>query len=420
MRINAMNNAESVPGPLWTRDFTILTLGSVVSMLGSTLSSFAMDLMVLDATGSTGLFALYGILFFLPNALAPVLAGPLLDRFSRKKTIYTLDFITAGLFAALTLLLLTGQSPFPVLAAANFLLGGIAGVYTVAYDSFFPLLVTEGNFQKAYSVSSTLETLSVVMVPVSAFIYKTFGIVPLFLANTVTYLAAAVMETRIRAQEHYSDKLEAASPGLRRFWADFRQGLDYLRGEKGLLAIAVYFLFSNLTGGMTGVVTLPCFRGAFPDGEYIYMLVWGSSSLARFLGGLIHYRWKLPAECRFRVALLVYITLSLLEGTYLFVPVPGMMAMMFCFGLLGVTSYNIRLSSTQKYVPDEKKGRFNGVFGTLSTVGILLGQALAGALAGTLGERSMVVLANALCLAAAVIFIGGGKKHVEKIYNTQA
>ena len=32
--------------PLWTRDFTILTLGSVVSMLGSTLSSFAMDLMV--------------------------------------------------------------------------------------------------------------------------------------------------------------------------------------------------------------------------------------------------------------------------------------------------------------------------------------------------------------------------------------
>ena len=99
--------------PLWTRDFTIITLGSVVSMLGATLSSFAMDLMVLDYTGSTLLFAVYNILFMLPHALAPILIGPFLDRFSRKKTIYTLDFITAGMFALLALLLSgSGQHDF--------------------------------------------------------------------------------------------------------------------------------------------------------------------------------------------------------------------------------------------------------------------------------------------------------------------
>ena len=38
---------------LWTRDFTIITLGSVVSMLGGQLSGFAMSLLVLDYTGST-------------------------------------------------------------------------------------------------------------------------------------------------------------------------------------------------------------------------------------------------------------------------------------------------------------------------------------------------------------------------------
>ena len=85
--------------------------------------------------------------------------------------------------------------------------------------------------------------------------------------------------------------------------------------------------------------------------------------------------------------------------------------------MLGVTSYNIRLSTTQSYVPDDKKGRFNGAFGTLSTVGILLGQALAGALSSVIGERTIVVIANALTLVAALVFIGGGKKHVEKIYN---
>ena len=97
-----------------------------------------------------------------------------------------------------------------------------------------------------------------------------------------------------------------------------------------------------------------------------------------------------------------------------------MMIMCFLSGMLGVTSYNIRISSTQKYVPDGKKGRFNGAFNTISTVGTVLGQALAGVLSLIMGERAIVVAANALCLAAALVFIGGARKEVAKIYNTQS
>jgi len=380
-----------------------------------------MDLMVLDYTGSTLLFAVYNILFMLPTTLAPVLAGPFLDRFSRRKTIYTLDFITAGLFAALTAVLLAGRFRFLLLAAANFLLGAISGIYFVAYDSFYPLLICEGNYSKAYSVSSTLETLTLVMVPLSAFLYKTFGIVPLFLANCVSYLAAAILETRIRAPEHYVDRRpgdDEHPAGLRRFTADFREGMRYLASEKGLLAIAVYFLFSSLTGGMTGVVTLPYFRRVFPNGEYVYMLTWGMAALARFLGGIIHYRLKLPEKAKYTIALTVYIAIAVLEGSYLFLPVPVMMVMTFATGLLGVTSYNIRISATQHYVPDEKKGRFNGAFITLNTGGALLGQAAAGALSTGVDERTIVVIANILCLGAALLFIGGRRKDVGRIYNT--
>ena len=48
---------------LWTRDFTIITVGSVISMLGNTVSGFAMSLLVLDISrygkysGSQHLFA---------------------------------------------------------------------------------------------------------------------------------------------------------------------------------------------------------------------------------------------------------------------------------------------------------------------------------------------------------------------------
>ena len=50
----------------------------------------------------------------------------------------------------------------------------------------------------------------------------------------------------------------------------------------------------------------------------------------------------------------------------------------FLIGILGVTSYTIRSSATQSYVPHERKGRFNGAFIMLTTAGSLLGELLAG------------------------------------------
>ncbi len=44
--------APAPVSPLWTRDFTIITLGSVISMLGNSMSGFALSLLVLDYTGS--------------------------------------------------------------------------------------------------------------------------------------------------------------------------------------------------------------------------------------------------------------------------------------------------------------------------------------------------------------------------------
>lgn len=93
---------------LWTRDFTIITLGTVVSMLGNAVSGFAISLLVLDYTGSVFLYALYMVVYNLPKVVMPLVAGPYLDSYSRKRAIYTLDFISAGLYTGIFLLLKAG------------------------------------------------------------------------------------------------------------------------------------------------------------------------------------------------------------------------------------------------------------------------------------------------------------------------
>jgi len=60
---------------LWTRDFTIITAGSVVSMFGNAMSGFAMSLMVLDLSESTFLYSIYISMFTLPQLIMPVFSG---------------------------------------------------------------------------------------------------------------------------------------------------------------------------------------------------------------------------------------------------------------------------------------------------------------------------------------------------------
>ncbi len=408
---------------LWTRDFTIITVGTVISMFGNAIGGFAMSLMVLDISKSTLLYAVYLAMFTIPQLIMPLFSGAILDRYSRKRTIYTLDFASAALHILMAGVLATGWFSFPVFALFCFLIGSIESIYMVAYDSFYPLLITEGNYQKAYSIQSILETLSAVMVPVSAFLYKGIGIAPLLAANAVCFFAAAVMETRIGADEEYieTQKLTALEGAgrTRQMLADMKEGFRYLMGEKGLLAVTIYFTVIFITGGMENVITLPYFKNTFNNGEYIYMLVWGCAVAGRTIGGGIHYKTKIPAAKRYVLALGLYIFNSLAEGFYLFCPVPLMMALLFMVGIGGVTTYTIRISATQSYVPDEKKGRFNGACNMMSMRGALLGEAIAGLASEAVPERTIIMIAMIIQAALAVIIIGGNKAAISEIYNRE-
>ena len=414
---------------LWTWDFTIITLGSVVSLIGGVLSSFAMSIMVLDYTGSVFLYALFNASYQIPMLVCPVLAGPYLDRMSRKKAIYRLDFLSAGMFAGLALLLGTGWFSFPALLCFNLIRGGVDSVYLVAYDSLYPNLVAEGNLSKAYSISGMLQSIMLMAYPLGAIAYEVLGgVEPLFAINAVCFLTAACFETRIR---HVETHMDAAPPAdgmgaLRRFGRDLREGVDYIAGEKGLLAVTLYFMCSNFAGVGSDQMFLPFFRNhgewfaAWPVAAVtLGAIVSTCSEAGRVAGGLLHYKYKLPAAKKFAVAMTVYILLPFLYGALLFLPVPAMAAVFFLYGMLGVTSYNIRIAATQSYLPDEKRARFNGAYQMLTSLGSLCGTLLAGSLAEVMPERGVILLFSAVGLAAAWGFIFRRRREVAAIYNRE-
>lgn len=424
-----MNTKKPAQG-LWTWDFTIITLGSVVSLIGGVLSSFAMSMMVLDYTGSVFLYALFNAVYQIPMLVCPILAGPYLDRMSRKKAIYRLDFLSAGLFAALFLLLKSGWFSFPMLLCFSLVRGSIDSVYMVAYDSLYPNLVEEGNLSKAYSISGMLQSIMMVAYPLGALAYDVLGgVEPLFAINAVCFFAAACFERCIR---HTETHMDAAPPAdgmgaMKRFGRDLKEGVNYIAGEKGLLAVTLYFMVSNFAGGGAGELYLPFFRNHAAQfamwpvaATTLYTIVSTFSELGRVAGGFVHYKIKLPTQKKFAIAMTIYVLINVIECTLLFLPIPLMALTFFVDGMLGVTSYNIRIAATQSYLPDSKRARFNGAYQMLTSVGSLCGTLLAGSLAEVLPERGVVLLFSAIGLAAAWGFIFRRRREVSAIYNREA
>jgi hypothetical protein len=418
------------PQGLWTWDFTIITAGSVISLIGGVLSSFAMSMMVLDYTGSVFLYALYNASYQIPMLVCPILAGPYLDRMSRKKVICRLDFLSAVLFAGLFLLLKSGWFSFPVLLCFSLIRGSIDSVYMVAYDSLYPNLVEGNNLSKAYSISGMLQSIMMVAYPLGALAYDLLGgVEPLFAVNAVCFFAAACFERCIRHVETHMDNAPPAdgAGAIKRFRQDLRDGVSYIAGEKGLLAITLYFMFSNFAGAGAGGLYLPFFRShaaqfaMWPVAAVtLYTIVSTFSEAGRVAGGLIHYKIKLPTGQKFAIAMTIYVLINLIECTLLFLPIPVMALVFFVDGMLGVTSYNIRIAATQSYLPDSRRARFNGAYQMLTSVGSLCGTLLAGTMAEILPERAVILLFGAVGLAAAWGFIFRRRKEVAAIYNREA
>lgn len=423
-----MNTKKPSQG-LWTWDFTIITVGSVISLIGGVLSSFAMSVMVLDYTGSVFLYALFNASYQVPMLVCTILAGPYLDRMSRKKMICRLDFLSAGLFAALFLLLRGGWFSYPVLLVFSLIRGSVDSVYMVAYDSLYPNLVAERNLSKAYAVSGVLQSVMMMAYPLGALAYDALGgVEPLFAINAVCFFAAACFERCVRHKETHMDAAPPADGlgALKRFGYDLRDGVDYIAGEKGLLAVTLYFMASNFVGGGAEGLHLPFFRShaalyaAWPIAAVtLYTIVAAFAEAGRVAGGLVQYVVKLPGSKKFAVAMTVYILINLMDGVILFLPIPMMAVVFFCYGMLGVTSYNIRIAATQSYLPDEKRARFNGAYQMLTSLGSLCGTLLAGSLAEILPERGVILMFSVIGLAAVWLFIFRRRKEVAAIYNRE-
>lgn len=403
---------------LWNKNFTILTIGSFVSALGSAAAGIAFGILIYLETESPLILAIFTIVNILPRVVTNFLVGPFIDRHSRVKIIYLIDFFYFAFFAFLAFILFQDYFNIVVFTIVGGALGVVDTMYQIAYMSLFPEVIVGNNHSKAYAISSLIWPISAaVMAPIAAYFIDNFvyGVAILMTFNAITFFITAIMETKIKVEE----TLNTSAPVRFKFLIDLKEGFKYYKHERGILGIALLFMVFSFVYGISGLLRMPFFveHEIYTIQHFSYLV--SAGAFGRVVGGLLHYKIKIPKQYKYIIAVSVYFIVEILSAVTLLSPYFLMVVFSFIIGVLSVTSFNIRMSATQTYVHSSIRGRVNSVFQLLWNIGAIVGTLLAGIAAEytNIGYEWLIFFAAFVSIPTIFLIPVRMHKDFAKIYN---
>ncbi len=395
------------PRPLYTRDFTLMVLGQIVSLFGNAVLRFALSLYVLDRTGSAAVFGGILALSMVTTVLCAPLGGAAADRFPRQRIMAGLDFLTAALVAGYALLW-GGRAGIAPVGVLMVLLSLIQALYQPSVQASLPVLVCEAHLMAANGVVAQVQALAGLLGPIlGGLLYGSFGLDPMLAVSAACFFASAGMELFLRIPFTPPDRAGSALTALR---GDLAGALRFLTRDKPrLLQMLVLLAGLNLFLSSLFVVGLPyLIKVHLGLSAQLYGFAEGAMGLGAVLGGLLSglaSRWMELSRChRF-----------LLGTTLLLAPIALVLALdlppLVSYGVIltGVllamgcaTLFNLALQTfLQRETPPHLLGKTASFVSAICTCAYPLGQALYGVLFQLL--RTRVWAAVGFGLAASLL-----------------
>lgn len=240
---------------LFSKDFTLVVIGQIISLFGNAILRFALPLYLLRTTGSASLFGIVTACSFLPMIVLSLLGGVLADRVNKRNIMVGLDFGTAVLMIVFSLFI--GKLPIvPLFIVTLMLLYGISGTYQPAVQASMPVLASEKNLLAANATINQISSLAGLLGPVvGGILYGAFGITPILIISIICFTASAVMEIFIKIP---FEKKENSGSVLSILKADLSESLQFVRVEKPVfIKVIVIIAAFNLILSAMIIVGIP-------------------------------------------------------------------------------------------------------------------------------------------------------------------
>jgi MFS family permease len=377
-----------------SRDFRLLTAGTLITGLGTQATLVALPYQVFVITGSAFLVGLIGAAELGPLIIASLFGGALADRFDRRRLLLFCQLALVAIAAALAVAAATGPPPIWILFVLAAAMAGASAIERVVRSAIVPNTVSKERLPAAISLTYGLYQLTQVAGPgLGGVLIAVFGLATPYAVDAVSCLGMAGAAALMSAQPPVA--VEAHEPVLR----SIRSGLAFLRTLPAVTAGFVMDL-SAMTFGMPRalfpVLALTVYHAGAAGTGLLYAAVAAGATVAALTTG-----WMSHARRLGRIALVAVAFWGVFIAAAGFVGTIWAAAALFALaGAADSVSAVCRSTMMQVLTPERMRGRISSVFSLVVAGGPRLGDIESGTVATLATPAFSVVSGGLVCLAS--------------------
>lgn len=372
--------------------FVLVWLGQIVSLLGSSLSNFALNVWVYQQTGSITQLSFLILFTTLPIVIISPLAGVLVDRWNRRWVMILSDSGAALSTLTMAALLVSGQIhiwDIYLVYIATAVSSSFSAFQWPAYRAATTLLVPKKHLGRASGMTQLAQALGQLLSPVLAGVLleviQLSGIIVLdfssFLFSLTTLLLVRFPHHKVTESQE-TNKTSLLTEAVYSF--------HYLTARSGLLALLFFLASSNFLLGILQVLAYPLILSlASPAQLGIIMFIGGVGMVT---GSLLMSTWGSGRQSYINI-LFCFMLLNgfsmMVAGLYPSVFLFAVAAFLFFLGLPFINSSAQVIF--QKKVAPEIQGRVFSLNSAICGSCLPLAYLVAGPLADRIFEPLMIV-----------------------------
>jgi MFS family permease len=274
---------------LFSKDFTLVLIGQIISLFGNAMLRFALPLYLLNLTGSSMVYGTVTACAFIPPILLSPIGGMIADRVNKRNVMVVLDFFTATLILVFSLLM-HRVNLIVLLTVTLMLLYGIASAYQPSVQASIPALVGQEHFMMANSMINTISSFAFLIGPALGGVwYSAYGIKPILWICMFCFLLSAVMELFI----NIPFEAQALKGGIwKTVKMDFTESVRFIQKEKPVIGKTLFVISGiNLFLSAMIIVALPyLITEVFPfeaaQANRLYGYAQGTLAAGGLIGGI--------------------------------------------------------------------------------------------------------------------------------------
>jgi MFS family permease len=235
------------------RSFKLIWLGQLVSLLGSSLTTFALSVWVYQETGSVTDYTIVQLCGLLPPIILSALAGGMRDRFTWRQLMIVAD--AGGLMGVIALVGLASLGFLRLwqLCICIAVSSSLTALRAPSYSAAIAQLLVKEQLGRANGMVGLAQAMTRVFAPsLAGVLLVPLGLQGILLMNGIAYGAALATLALIPPVAPQPDTSRQES-----FKARLAGSVHYVLARKGLAALLVYYAALNFIMGMVTVLVMP-------------------------------------------------------------------------------------------------------------------------------------------------------------------